>query len=918
MAQLSFSVKIVVLVLFSWSDAATTPIPPQSETLPVGKAQLEKSSTDNISVVPSHNVIVDSNKLKDKKLLGMDDSTLVKLKGYKVIPKDSEKTNIMKILFPKKELSEKISKNIEVKPENKTDDQIISTIKNSDAKDLAKDFVEVDDILLVRDPTDVDFQIDNILGDEEDNFWTTQLPFTIEMTEKPLNELTLAERLKHASKRRMLNKLAKMEVTLKQRELVKREDTPSDASKANEAATTKKPESETISATLDNKQADSQATTTESSKATENQTENPSTKKNETDDKKSNSTDVTVGAVLSSGIETSDAENGEDAVLGSALETVTEKTKSEDSNDNSQSATEEQTNSQKEPQVGASISQQSAENASDLTDPSDSSDADADANAQLQGSDSAQSSGASSSSSASSSSAGASGFKSSARNFSSRVAQAQSRIAQAASRFGQAPSSSSSSASSDIRNDASGQPALGQRIVARINQAVSQINQGAAGQASSSGAADSSSGSNSATGAQKFAQRIAAAAARFQADVANDASSSGTADNSAAGQQAFSQRLAQAMARFNQVVSQAQGASQMDQASSSGTADLANDASSSQGANSAAGQQAFGQRLAQAMARFNQGQAASQTTDQASSSGTADFASDASSSQGANSAVGQQAFGQRIAQAIARFNQGQAASQTTDQASSSGMADFSSDASSSQGANSAAGQSALGQRIAARINQAVSQINQGAAGQASSSGAADSSSGANSAMPIAPQQSADPLENARTNLMRLLQNQGHPLLSRILLGVNDSARQAEAQLPQLPALPQLPQIPALPQSVPLRPGLIAGPLVPLAQMFRAPGTRSKKHAKRATKEEDIFVTPKPFDSLAETTTTKRPRLLERYRAMSSAEKAEKFSKTLEKIMHGVTIAGHVDGYLTNRAKESIKKLHKIFKTSEEN
>ncbi|XP_031627669.1 uncharacterized protein LOC116343621 isoform X3 [Contarinia nasturtii] len=867
MAQLSFSVKIVVLVLFSWSDAATTPIPPQSETLPVGKAQLEKSSTDNISVVPSHNVIVDSNKLKDKKLLGMDDSTLVKLKGYKVIPKDSEKTNIMKILFPKKELSEKISKNIEVKPENKTDDQIISTIKNSDAKDLAKDFVEVDDILLVRDPTDVDFQIDNILGDEEDNFWTTQLPFTIEMTEKPLNELTLAERLKHASKRRMLNKLAKMEVTLKQRELVKREDTPSDASKANEAATTKKPESETISATLDNKQADSQATTTESSKATENQTENPSTKKNETDDKKSNSTDVTVGAVLSSGIETSDAENGEDAVLGSALETVTEKTKSEDSNDNSQSATEEQTNSQKEPQVGASISQQSAENASDLTDPSDSSDADADANAQLQGSDSAQSSGASSSSSASSSSAGASGFKSSARNFSSRVAQAQSRIAQAASRFGQAPSSSSSSASSDIRNDASGQPALGQRIVARINQAVSQINQGAAGQASSSGAADSSSGSNSATGAQKFAQRIAAAAARFQADVANDASSSGTADNSAAGQQAFSQRLAQAMARFNQVVSQAQGASQMDQASSSGTADLANDASSSQGANSAAGQQAFGQRLAQAMARFNQGQAASQTTDQASSSG---------------------------------------------------MADFSSDASSSQGANSAAGQSALGQRIAARINQAVSQINQGAAGQASSSGAADSSSGANSAMPIAPQQSADPLENARTNLMRLLQNQGHPLLSRILLGVNDSARQAEAQLPQLPALPQLPQIPALPQSVPLRPGLIAGPLVPLAQMFRAPGTRSKKHAKRATKEEDIFVTPKPFDSLAETTTTKRPRLLERYRAMSSAEKAEKFSKTLEKIMHGVTIAGHVDGYLTNRAKESIKKLHKIFKTSEEN
>lgn len=97
----------------------------------------------------------------------------------------------------------------------------------------------------------------------------------------------------------------------------------------------------------------------------------------------------------------------------------------------------------------------------------------------------------------------------------------------------------------------------------------------------------------------------------------------------------------------------------------------------------------------------------------------------------------------------------------------------------------------------------------------------------------------------------------------------------------------------------------------------ATNLRKKKHVKRSASEDDVFVTPKPFEPLDCTTTTKRPHLLERYRAMSSSEKAEKVSSVLEKIMHGVTIMGHFDGYLTNRAKHGIKKLHKLFATSEE-
>lgn len=170
---------------------------------------------------------------------------------------------------------------------------------------------------------------------------------------------------------------------------------------------------------------------------------------------------------------------------------------------------------------------------------------------------------------------------------------------------------------------------------------------------------------------------------------------------------------------------------------------------------------------------------------------------------------------------------------------------------------------------------------------------------------------SSPASNARSNLdeilARLTANQGnsHPLLRRILLAASERAADNARQTQQV--------------TLPLfRPGLLAAPLIPLFKM-QAPPLRRKKHIiqKREANEEEVFLTPKPFVPFETTTTTKRPSLIERYHAMSSGEKAERISKVLEKIMHGVTIAGHVDGYLTNRAKHTIKKLHKLFATSEE-
>lgn len=174
--------------------------------------------------------ITDSNELKDKKLFGFDESSLVKLRGYKLIPKDGDKSNIMKILFPRKHFVERLSSDVN-KTEQTTDEQIISTIRNSDAKDLERDFIQVDDILMVRDPMDINLEA-NSLHNEQDDDMTTESIDSIYMdtTEKPLKDMTLAERLKIAAKRRMMKKMNKLEMSL-QRELFKREDVNSDKSK---------------------------------------------------------------------------------------------------------------------------------------------------------------------------------------------------------------------------------------------------------------------------------------------------------------------------------------------------------------------------------------------------------------------------------------------------------------------------------------------------------------------------------------------------------------------------------------------------------------------------------------------------------------------------------------------------------------
>lgn len=131
----------------------------------------------------------------------------------------------MKILFPRKQLVEKVSFDLN-ESANKTDDLVISSVTDS-----GKDFIEVDNILLVRDPKKIDDQINNMLNEDESIEGTSTTenyrPVYLEPIEKiDTTNLTLAERLKIAAKRRMMNKMAKLELTM-QRELFKREDTQS-------------------------------------------------------------------------------------------------------------------------------------------------------------------------------------------------------------------------------------------------------------------------------------------------------------------------------------------------------------------------------------------------------------------------------------------------------------------------------------------------------------------------------------------------------------------------------------------------------------------------------------------------------------------------------------------------------------------
>lgn len=97
--------------------------------------------------------------------------------------------------------------------------------------------------------------------------------------------------------------------------------------------------------------------------------------------------------------------------------------------------------------------------------------------------------------------------------------------------------------------------------------------------------------------------------------------------------------------------------------------------------------------------------------------------------------------------------------------------------------------------------------------------------------------------------------------------------------------------------------------------------RLKKNVKRGIAD-GLVITPKPFDSfsLSSSQAEDLPRptsLLHQYFSLSSGERAVRLSKSLEKAMHALTVASHVDGYLTHRLGTTIKKAHKIFVPSEE-
>lgn len=109
----------------------------------------------------------DDEKMKEKSLFDIDPAKFIKLKGYKVIPKDSSSSNIMKILFPRKKSNEKQLRSHLKKLAKTNDEPMTSSARDQTIKDLQKDFIEVDDVLLVRDPSSVQSLLKNELSDEE-------------------------------------------------------------------------------------------------------------------------------------------------------------------------------------------------------------------------------------------------------------------------------------------------------------------------------------------------------------------------------------------------------------------------------------------------------------------------------------------------------------------------------------------------------------------------------------------------------------------------------------------------------------------------------------------------------------------------------------------------------------------------------
>lgn len=240
--------------MLTWSEASPIKSLPVQDELATMRENLDKITTEDFKILPnkknglSYTIFfrlkllrksylvfakilaitdADDGKLKEKSLFNIDPSSFIKLRGYKVIPKDSTKSNIMKILFPRKKSTQVKT---DFKKVDKTSDEPLTS---SVHEDLQKDFIEVDDILLVRDPSKMDSLLKNELDDEEPD----QTPHSYNYQNQKENRksapraidlvLNQSLRLQKSAKGLNLSKMANLDQLFRpsaDRELFKRED----------------------------------------------------------------------------------------------------------------------------------------------------------------------------------------------------------------------------------------------------------------------------------------------------------------------------------------------------------------------------------------------------------------------------------------------------------------------------------------------------------------------------------------------------------------------------------------------------------------------------------------------------------------------------------------------------------------------
>lgn len=93
--------------------------------------------------------------------------------------------------------------------------------------------------------------------------------------------------------------------------------------------------------------------------------------------------------------------------------------------------------------------------------------------------------------------------------------------------------------------------------------------------------------------------------------------------------------------------------------------------------------------------------------------------------------------------------------------------------------------------------------------------------------------------------------------------------------------------------------------------FNGPLFQARKIQKRHT---EVLVTPSPRRSEGHSAPKT---IFDRLQNENSVERAERRHKTVERLMHVATIAGHLDGFFTGRLKHGVKTLYKLFGTEED-